>query len=60
MTDEEAIRVATYYARRTGLPVVSIPPMGCIDEVTTVDFRDPRKPVVTRRPSERLTYAGYQ
>jgi hypothetical protein len=47
MTDEEAIKIAEKY----GLPIVRIPPTGCIDEVTTVNLLDPRKPIVTREPS---------
>lgn len=47
MTDEEAIELA----RKYGIMIVKIPPMGCIDEVTTVNLLVPCCPVVTREPS---------
>jgi hypothetical protein len=47
MTDAEAIEVA----KRYGLPIVSIPPKGVIDEIITVDLRDRNRPIVTRRAS---------
>lgn len=47
MTDKEAIAAA----KRYGMPIVKMPPTGVIDEITTVDLRNPRRPVVTREPS---------
>jgi hypothetical protein len=50
VTDVEAIDIA----KRYGLPIVRIPPAGCIDEVITVDFQDAARPVVTREPSSNF------
>lgn len=55
MTDQEAIRIA----KRYGWPILHIPPMGCIDEVTTVDFRNPKRPIVTREPSSNYGPGQY-
>lgn len=50
MSDAEAIELA----KRYGLPIVRIPPTGCIDEVVTVNLLNPRRPIVTREPSSHF------
>lgn len=47
MTDEEAIAIAKRYGVRNG-PIIKIPAIGVLDEITTVDLRDWDRPVVTR------------
>jgi hypothetical protein len=64
MTDDEAIEIAKRYGGKNG-PIVKIPPMGAVDEITTVDLRNWDRPVVTRDPSEKFMpgytqYTGYR
>lgn len=47
MSDEEAIEIA----KRHWYPICRIPPTGCVDEIITVDLRDPSRPIATREPS---------
>lgn len=55
MTDQEAIEMARRYGLCRWFPVVRIPPLDCIDEVTTVEWRRNRKPLVARAPTVHLS-----
>lgn len=56
MSDDDAIEIAKRYGLSRWFPRVRIPPKGCIDEITTVEWRRHQEPLVTREQSAHLPY----